>query len=213
MPVGLPGLPNVKSVKCFSNGTDYTNGGTAYFVEFTGWPLKPYENNIYTNDGKPPISDFHCDASNVTNSLNSPVECNVREGNTSTLAVVKYDYCSTRGICDMNTGDCNCFQNFYGAACETYVPQEEYTEFEDIMSIEATNSAFTKNVLRITDTIRGDDGNWSSFYMETNEETYDVNRTSTLILAATVTLHFTTVAGLSLAQEMGTQASRYILEA
>lgn len=172
------GLPNVDSVKCHNNGMDYLYGGTTYFVEFSAWPKRPYENNIYTNDGRPHISDFHCDASNVSNSANSPVLCTVREGNTSSLAVVKYDYCSNRGICEMSTGDCTCFQNFYGAACETYVPQEYYDEFEDVMSIEATNSAFTKSVLRIADTMRGDDGAWSSLYMETNEETYDSNRTA-----------------------------------
>ena len=58
------------------------------------------------------------------------------------------------------------------------MPQVYYDEFEDIMSIQATNPSFTKNVLRITDTMRGDDGVWSSWYMETNEETYDTNRTS-----------------------------------
>ena len=71
-------LPNVERVKCRNNGTDYANGGTAYFVEFTAWPLRPYENNIYSHDGKPRISDFHCDASNVTNTANSPVQCIVR---------------------------------------------------------------------------------------------------------------------------------------
>ena len=58
-------LPNVGTVKC-TVGTSDEYGSTNYLVQFKEWPVIPYENNIYTNDGNPPNSAFSCDVSAVT---------------------------------------------------------------------------------------------------------------------------------------------------
>lgn len=57
-------LPNVGSVSCgiTKNGRD---GGYTLTVQFLSFPVIPYENNIYTNDGNPPLSAFSCDATAV----------------------------------------------------------------------------------------------------------------------------------------------------
>lgn len=173
-------LPGVKSVTCSHNATDYAHGGAGYFVDFTGWPTNPKENNIFTHNGKPSADQFHCDTTNVTSADGEEVYCNVFEGahNANNDYVAKYDYCSNRGICDLGSGECACYQNFYGAACEVYVPQEIYADYVDVMTISANDTDFTDTVLRIQDTIRGDAGDWSSFYVETNEETYNSERTA-----------------------------------
>ena len=59
-------LPNIKSVICAHNGTDVTGGGTAYTVKLTAFPRRPYENNVYTNDGKVTARQFSCDTTLVT---------------------------------------------------------------------------------------------------------------------------------------------------
>ena len=37
-----------------------------YNVTVLEWPISPKENNLYSHEGNPPASDFHCDTSGVT---------------------------------------------------------------------------------------------------------------------------------------------------
>lgn len=42
-----------------------------YNVTVLEWPISPKENNLYSHEGNPPASDFHCDTSGVS----SPARC------------------------------------------------------------------------------------------------------------------------------------------
>lgn len=59
------GLKNIKDVTCSRGNIDANNGAT-YTVEIVAFPLWPFENNIYTHYGDPPISSFQCDTDRVT---------------------------------------------------------------------------------------------------------------------------------------------------
>jgi hypothetical protein len=172
-------LQGVKSVVCSVGAQDYASGGATYTIAFTGWPVNPKENNIFTHNGQPTVEDFHCDPIHVVNALNNEVHCTVRDvAPAGWDTVLSYDYCSNRGLCDLDTGECSCYQNFHGGACQVYTPQEIYTDFVDVMTINATDKEFTSAALRIQDAMRGDSGDWSSIYVETNEDTIDpTNRT------------------------------------
>lgn len=38
-----------------------------------------------------------------------------------TVFSTEYDYCSNRGICDFNAGNCICFPGFGGVACNEWI--------------------------------------------------------------------------------------------
>ena len=83
-----------------------------FLITFLRWPRAPKENNFYSHDGNPPITDFYCDISradpDVKCTFNDVVSTNVKE----------YEYCSNRGICNFDTGECSCADGFGGMACE-----------------------------------------------------------------------------------------------
>jgi hypothetical protein len=58
-------LPNIGDVIC-SRSAINARGGATYTIEFLSFPVMPHENNLYTNDGNPPLSSFQCDPSKVT---------------------------------------------------------------------------------------------------------------------------------------------------
>lgn len=66
-------LPNVESVNCTSKRLNARR--TEYTVAFIKFPVEPYENNIFTNNGNPPLSVFSCDTSMITGSRK--VSCEV----------------------------------------------------------------------------------------------------------------------------------------
>ena len=56
------GLRNVKDVNCSVTADEYQN---SYVVSFLQFPVLPYENNIFSNDGSPPLSAFSCNTDRV----------------------------------------------------------------------------------------------------------------------------------------------------
>jgi len=58
-------LRNVGTVQCTQGDSD-PYGSTTYLIQFKEWPVIPYENNIYVNDGNPLNSAFSCDVTAVT---------------------------------------------------------------------------------------------------------------------------------------------------
>lgn len=58
-------LPNIRMVKC-TQGALLSGGSTTYLVQFLQWPVMPYENNLFTNDGNPTLSQFRCSTEYVT---------------------------------------------------------------------------------------------------------------------------------------------------
>eukprot|EP00605_Chrysophyceae_sp_TOSAG23-4_P002568 GSChrysophyteH1.ASY1.ANO1.2833.1 assembled CDS len=131
-------LPNIKTVTCVK-GTN-ANGGATWTIDFKAWPTNPYENNVYMHRGRPEIDSFHCSVdkkdTHGTGALSTEV------------TIPLYEPCSNRGICDLESGNCRCFLNFYGANCAHFAPD---------------------------DTVRGEN-KWSSLIMETNFDQYNDNR-------------------------------------
>jgi hypothetical protein len=70
------GLPNLKMVTC-TQGTRLSGGATTYMVQFLNFPTMPYENNVFTNDGNPPLSKFKCSTAGVTSG--SGVACTISD--------------------------------------------------------------------------------------------------------------------------------------
>jgi hypothetical protein len=50
-------------------------GGATYTIAFTKFPLTPYENNYFTNNGNPPITDFLCENVNANGFRRVRVDC------------------------------------------------------------------------------------------------------------------------------------------
>lgn len=70
-----------KSIKCsYSN----TNSGTSTHIitiTFVAWPILPQENNLYTHNGNPSLTDFTCD----TSLMSSSVSCTFTNNQISNL--------------------------------------------------------------------------------------------------------------------------------
>eukprot|EP00606_Chrysophyceae_sp_TOSAG23-5_P001013 GSChrysophyteH2.ASY1.ANO1.923.1 assembled CDS len=162
-------LPNIKTVTCVK-GTN-ANGGATWTIDFKAWPTNPYENNVYMHRGRPEIDSFHCSVDKVT--LTDPTDTDHVPNTEVTIPL--YEPCSNRGICDLESGNCRCFLNFYGANCAHFAPDGVVRNLADVMSITVTDPAFDANILHLADTVRGEN-KWSSLIMETNFDQYNDNR-------------------------------------
>ena len=172
-------LPNIKRVVCTQGALDYSGGGTTYTVQIQAWPTNPWENNVYTHRGNPTIDSFHCDASLATNSLNNAITCVVADVTYSTptsphaVVVPQYEQCSNRGVCDMLTGTCTCFDNFSGSQCNIFSPNGVYRNMPDVMTITETNPQYSMTLLHLADSIRSNEKKWTSIIMEADMYLYD----------------------------------------
>ena len=70
-------MSNVETAACTMGSVDGTTKGATYTITFTEWMPHLAENNVYSHDGNPPITDFTCDISGVTSS-NSPT-CSITD--------------------------------------------------------------------------------------------------------------------------------------
>mmetsp|Transcript_32455 Transcript_32455/g.54721 ORF Transcript_32455/g.54721 Transcript_32455/m.54721 type:complete len:1172 (-) Transcript_32455:434-3949(-) len=82
-----------------------------FTITFFSWPTFPRLNNLYSHDGNPSKYDFYCDLSEATRLSTCVVEDQVASD------IREYDYCSNRGFCNFQTGDCVCNDGFGGPAC------------------------------------------------------------------------------------------------
>jgi hypothetical protein len=113
-------LQNVDIVTCSITADPNANGRTNnnyITVNFLSFPANPYENNIVSNNGNPPLTAFGCDVSSATGTGPS---CTITD--VSGLSYPEYSYCSNRGICDFDSGTCTCYKSFFGTSCSTYAP-------------------------------------------------------------------------------------------
>ena len=138
---GFEASPKIKEVTCAVSGTDTDSDFT---VELVSFPYYSNENNIFSHDGNPSLSDFYCDTSSTTGGVaclfEESVDTNVKE----------YTYCANRGICDFDTGLCECFHGFGGVACEelTHDPKSPI-ESQPAEKIHVSGLDFTSSVLQI----------------------------------------------------------------
>eukprot|EP00603_Paraphysomonas_imperforata_P008316 CAMPEP_0114435894 /NCGR_PEP_ID=MMETSP0103-20121206/13114_1 /TAXON_ID=37642 ORGANISM="Paraphysomonas imperforata, Strain PA2" /NCGR_SAMPLE_ID=MMETSP0103 /ASSEMBLY_ACC=CAM_ASM_000201 /LENGTH=1204 /DNA_ID=CAMNT_0001606031 /DNA_START=167 /DNA_END=3781 /DNA_ORIENTATION=+ len=105
----LRASPQFQDVVC-----DYTFVDTrmVFQITFNKWPLAPKQNNLYTHDGNPPITDFYCDISRA----DATTTCTFDD--IQATNVQEYAFCSNRGICNFDTGICKCVDGLGGMACQ-----------------------------------------------------------------------------------------------
>ena len=58
-------LKNIEEVDVERTESD-DKGGAVYDIKFLKWPVFPHENNIFVNNGNPPLSSFSCNTTGIT---------------------------------------------------------------------------------------------------------------------------------------------------
>ena len=71
-------LNNIKKELCVQTGLTSTYTAT-YAVSFVQFPFYPHENNIYSNNGNPAISDFSCDTTFVVATSGAAISCTITD--------------------------------------------------------------------------------------------------------------------------------------
>jgi hypothetical protein len=147
-------LPNIASVSC---SEPFIDGLYAVWtVQFLKFSTIPVDNNIYLNDGNPPLSAFSCDAFSVTGVVNAA--CTLSDVIVSDIP--EYAVCSNRGVCDFDTGLCSCFPKFEGVNCDTYAAGARVVSTEvqlDVLNVQTTNKDYTGTVLKLSTTFPGNE--------------------------------------------------------
>mmetsp|Transcript_25057 Transcript_25057/g.34416 ORF Transcript_25057/g.34416 Transcript_25057/m.34416 type:complete len:940 (-) Transcript_25057:67-2886(-) len=116
-----------------------------FTLTFYNWPTFPKENNLYSSNGKPSIYDFFCDIT-YTNEFTI---CKFTEIESSNIR--EYAFCSNRGSCDFNTGDCTCVDGFGGPACSniTYL-HHHGSNSKPGLEVSVTGLDYTSTALQIS---------------------------------------------------------------
>ena len=128
-------MDNVRDVTV-SKGTADSNGGNTYTITFAGFPYYPKENNIHTHNGNPSVDQFGC---SVAELVGAGVTTNLKE----------YEYCSSRGLCDLTTGLCTCYEGFAGDACQSYGGYLQVPCTDPELYLYSSCESFTGTTLRI----------------------------------------------------------------
>jgi hypothetical protein len=144
-------LNNVQTAKC-AKGIANAAGGNKFTVQLRSFPVMPYENNVFTHDGNPPLSSFHCGLSAVTG-VTGP-SCDITDAETNRLP--EYAYCSNRGKCDFVVGKCMCYDGFVGPACADFyrdiVSTAASSTEADVLTVRSTLPSFTSSIVKVSTT-------------------------------------------------------------
>lgn len=135
----ISSLANIGEAKC-ERGPLNEYFGAAYDISITAWPTIPWENNIYTHNGNPPLSSFGCDTSGVGEEAWAPY-CNIE--NVVAYDVIENIECSGKGECDRVTATCRCSPGFKGPNCS------DTTDKDDVAVHIADGPFFTGTVLKL----------------------------------------------------------------
>jgi len=111
---------------------------------FYSWPTYPKTNNLFSHDGNPSKYDFYCDTTHVT-AFTTCVFTDIEASN-----IQEYVYCSNRGLCNFDTGDCKCNEGFGGPACSnvTYLHHHGSNTLPG-MQVNANSLDYTSSVIQI----------------------------------------------------------------
>jgi len=139
-------LDNVESVTCKRSQVQ-DDRGSSYIVQFNGWPVLPFQNNYDTHDGNPSISQFACSAADATPS--GSASCQMFDVVSSD--VEEYTECSSRGVCDEDTGTCSCFDGFSNVNCDEIYDDPDLVSLNqaDILLLHSRLATYEGNVLHI----------------------------------------------------------------
>jgi hypothetical protein len=74
-------LRNVEDAVCTI--TSSTNNDVTYQVQLRKFPVIPYETNIFSNDGNPPLSAFSCNTEQIVKAHDGDsIDCSIGETDT-----------------------------------------------------------------------------------------------------------------------------------
>lgn len=106
--------------------------------------LKRYENNVFIPKAIPEPIDFICDTNSIQYTSNAPAANNCVITRDSISDPYHHaDICSSRGVCNYDTGVCDCFDLFYGEACQKFLGNtEDYIQIlpEDVLNLRIDSS-------------------------------------------------------------------------
>lgn len=123
---------------------EFVESSRAVFdITLHSFPVYPVMNNLFSHNGNPLSTDFHCDSSNVK--LTRPggeIVCTFQSKSDSN--VKEYAPCSNRGLCNDRLGVCTCQAGYYGENCGNNKDEE------DILIAPSTGPFFKGNVLRVS---------------------------------------------------------------
>jgi hypothetical protein len=143
-------LDGIGTVTCTRAVTDATSKSATYTVAITAWPFPNVaQNNIYSHEGSPPITDFACITSSATSS--NAITCGVTLLSNS-VNHKEYIPCSRRGACSYGTGRCKCHKKFGGLACNELPTSSEVDCTEADMTVHSTCSTVTGTIMNIQTT-------------------------------------------------------------
>lgn len=130
----LASLKGVAEVKCERETFDATSGSGSYLITLNKFPLVPFENNIFTHDGNPPLEAFFCNSSFIDKEDAASPSCHVLDAETENLPGIdlmrfnvlcfiecvcsEYLECGGHGSCDRVKGICSCAKGYHGQACD-----------------------------------------------------------------------------------------------
>jgi hypothetical protein len=127
----------VQFASCERISTNEWSGG-AYKIAFGAWPTIPWENNLFSHNGGPPLA-FACNMSSISADTWAPW-CELSDVAVGPLK--EYAECSNHGVCERAAARCHCSLGFHGLACD------DTTDADDIAAHTAEEPFFTAVVLK-----------------------------------------------------------------
>lgn len=118
-------------------------------IAFHSWPLLPRENNLYSHNGNPLLSEFSCEYE-TTSLATGVILSDVIADN-----VIENVQCSNRGVCNTSTGICSCLKGFAGAACSETLNVYPVSKVEEPAHvISSTTADYISTLLKLS-TVKG----------------------------------------------------------
>ncbi|RYG68947.1 hypothetical protein EON64_03980, partial [archaeon] len=149
------GMKSIEEANCVLSNTDSSAWGLEYTFTITirKWPVLPSENNLFSHTGAPDASYLSCDAA-LVNPTGPDARCSLTAVET-TGSLPEYAFCSNRGLCDLRTGACQCFNDFTNSNCDTFKKGQSASQISarlDVLSLGTRNASFQDSILHLTST-------------------------------------------------------------
>jgi hypothetical protein len=112
-----------------------------YIFRIEGYPEIPFENNLYTHNGNPPLEYFKCVLKPGLNVTSEGEYCEVEDVVNTDIPV--YSSCANHGSCNRFDGTCECELGFNGPSCS------DTRDLRDRSVIAHNGPFFTGSMLRI----------------------------------------------------------------